>query len=140
MQQLSGVDSSFLTMETGTTFGHVSSLTLFEGASFAKRDAYTAIRGHIGSRIHLLPPCQRRLVEVPFGMDLPYWIRDPDFDLDFHIRHIAVPPPGNDEQLADLCARNIGRPLDRSNPLAELYVIEGLEGGQFVLNRPSGDR
>lgn len=133
MQQLSGVDSGFLTMETGTTFGHVSSLTLFDGASFPKGSAYRAIRDHIGSRIALIPPFRRRLVEVPFGLDLPYWIVDPDFDLDFHIRHIAVPPPGDDEQLADLAARIVGRPLDRSKPLWELYVIEGLASGDVAM-------
>jgi WS/DGAT/MGAT family acyltransferase len=133
MQQLSGIDTSFLTMETGTTFGHVSSLTLFDGGSFPEGGAYRAIRDHIASRIPLLPPFRRRLVEVPFGLDLPYWIRDPDFDLDFHIRHIAVPPPGDDEQLADLTARIIGRPLDRSKPLWELYVIEGLASGDVAM-------
>ncbi len=133
MQQLSGLDTGFLTMETGTTFGHVSSLTLFDGASFPDGGAYTAIRDHIAARVPAIPPFRRRLVEVPFGLDLPYWILDPDFDLDFHVRHIAVPPPGGDEQLADLTARIIGRPLDRAKPLWELYVIEGLASGDVAM-------
>ena len=67
---------------------------------------------------------------MPFGLDHPYWIEDPDFDLDFHIRETAVPPPGGDDQLAELVARICARPLDRAHPLWELYVIHGLEGGR----------
>jgi WS/DGAT/MGAT family acyltransferase len=76
---------------------------------------------------------RRRLVEVPFGIDHPYWIEDPQFDLDFHVRHTAVPPPGDDDQIAELVARIIGRPLDRSRPLWETYVVEGLPGNKFAL-------
>ena len=65
-------------------------------------------------RLHLLEPLRRRLVNVPVGLDHPFWIEDPDFDLDFHVRHTAVPPPGDDEQLSELIARLIARPLDRS--------------------------
>lgn len=133
MQQLSGLDTSFLNMETATTFGHVSSLTLYEGGSFKPGNAYPLIRDHVGSRVSLLPPFRRRLVEVPFGLDLPYWIDDTSFDLDFHVRHIAVPPPGDDRQLAELTGRIIGRPLDRARPLWELYVIEGLTSGDVAM-------
>ena len=64
--------------------------------------------------MHLLPPLRRRLVDVPFGLDLPYWVEDPHFDLDFHIRETAVPPPGDDRQLAETVARIFARPLDRT--------------------------
>jgi diacylglycerol O-acyltransferase len=67
------------------------------------------------------------------NLDHPYWIEDPDFDLDFHVRHTAVPPPGTDEQLADLVARIVGRPLDRARPLWETYVIEGLSNERFAV-------
>jgi WS/DGAT/MGAT family acyltransferase len=76
---------------------------------------------------------KQRLVEIPLGLDLPYWIDDPDFDLDFHIRHVAVPPPGDHAQLAALVGRLIGRPLDRARPLWELNVIESIEGGDVAL-------
>ena len=83
--------------------------------------------------LHLLPPFRWRLVEVPLGLDQPYWVEDPAFDLDFHIRESAVPPPGDDRQLAETVARIFARPLDRSRPLWELYVIQGLEGGRVAM-------
>ena len=131
MQQLTGVDSTFLYMESPTTFGHVSSLIIYggenvEGATFENAKALFA------ERLHLLDPMRRKLVEVPFDLDHPYWIEDPDLDLDFHIRQTAVAPPGTDEQLAELVSRLIARPLDRSRPLWELYVIYGLEGGRVA--------
>jgi WS/DGAT/MGAT family acyltransferase len=86
----------------------------------------------IRERLHLLAPLRRRLVEVPFGLDLPYWIEDDRFDLDFHVRHHAVPAPGTDEQVAEVISRIVARHLDRSRPLWELYVIEGLAGGRIA--------
>jgi hypothetical protein len=81
----------------------------------------------------MLPPFRWKLAEVPFGIDLPYWIEDPDFDLDFHIRETAVPPPGDDPQIAETVARIASRPLDRSRPLWELYLVHGLSGGRVGL-------
>ena len=81
----------------------------------------------------MLPPFRWRLKEVPFGIDLPYWVEDPDFDLDFHIRESAVPPPGDDRRLAETVARIFARPLDRSRPLWELYLIQGLQDGRAAL-------
>jgi diacylglycerol O-acyltransferase / wax synthase len=131
MQQLTGVDASFLYMESPTTFGHVSSLILYDpkGTDAA---GYEETKRLFGERLHLLEPMRRRLVTVPFDLDHPYWIEDPDLDLDFHIRQTAVPPPGTDEQLAELVSRLIARPLDRSRPLWELYVIYGLESGHIA--------
>jgi len=87
----------------------------------------------VSERLHLLPPFRWRLVSVPFGLDLPYWVEDPAFDLDFHIRESAVPPPGDDRRLAETVARIFARPLDRSRPLWELYLIQGLEGGRVAM-------
>ena len=69
------------------------------------------------------------MVEVPFSLDYPYWLEDPDFDLDFHVRELALPPPGANGKLAEQIARILSRPLDRSRPLWELYLIHGLEHG-----------
>ncbi len=129
MQQLSGLDASFLHMETPATFGHVSSVALLDPSSAKGHLDPDEIKQLLEGRLHLLPPFRRRLVEVPFGLDHPYWIEDPDFDLDFHVRHIALPRPGNRHQLAEQVARLAARPLDRSRPLWELYLIEGLENG-----------
>lgn len=126
MQQLSGLDNSFLSMETSTMYGHVTSLAIFEPDAAL---TFEAVKELVASRIHLVPPFRRRLVDVPLGLDHPYWIEDPHFDLDFHIRRIAVPPPGDEYQLAELSARIAARHLDRARPLWEMYIIEGLEGG-----------
>jgi WS/DGAT/MGAT family acyltransferase len=133
MEQLSGLDASFLQQEQGNTFGHVSFLAIYDAASFGARGPYAAIRAAIEQRIHLVPLMRRRLAEIPFDLDLPYWIEDPDFDLDFHLRHVAVPPPGGYDQLSALVGRMIGRRLDRSRPLWELNVIESIEGGEVAI-------
>jgi WS/DGAT/MGAT family acyltransferase len=132
VQQLTGLDAGFLYMESPSSFGHVSSLVVYERPDddFQPYEAFTA---QIASRLHLLGPFRRRLVQVPLGLDRPYWINDPDFDLEFHVRHIAIPPPGGTEQLATQVARIISRPLDRSRPLWEAYVFEGLAGGDFAV-------
>jgi diacylglycerol O-acyltransferase / wax synthase len=132
LQQLTGVDASFLNLETNAAFGHVSSLNIFDPGDVPGAAGFEATKSLIAERIEQLAPFRRRLVEVPMGLDLPYWTDDPDFDLDYHVRHHAVPPPGTDEQLAEVVARIVARPLDRRRPLWELYVIEGLEGGRIA--------
>ena len=133
MKQLTGIDASFLYMETSASFGHVSGLSIFERPDVEGWSAYQALRDQIEHRMPLLEPLRRRVVEVPFELDHPYWIRDPDFDLDYHLRETAIPPPGDDAQLANLVARIVGRPLDRSHPLWEAYVIEGLADDRFAI-------
>lgn len=136
VQQLSGLDASFLHMETSRTFGHVSSLSIYERPRGKDFDPFEALRAQVAGRLHLIEPLRRRLIAVPFGLDRPYWITDADFDLDFHVRHLGLARPGTAEQLTEQVARIIARPLDRTKPLWELYVIEGLESGDFaVLNK-----
>lgn len=133
LTQLSGVDASFLYLETGRSFGHVNSILLFDRPDDPSFDPYVEYRSRMERAVADFLPLRRRLVEVPFGLDHPYWTEDPEFDLDFHIRHVAVPPPGGRAELDALVARLIGRPLDRSKPLWEAYVIEGLEDDQFAV-------
>jgi diacylglycerol O-acyltransferase / wax synthase len=133
MKQLSGLDATFLHMETPSQFGHVAGLSIYARPDTPRYDPYTAWRNQIEQRLHLLEPLRRRLVEVPLGLDHPFWIDDPNFDLDFHVRHTAVPPPGNDEQIGNLVARIIGRPLDRTRPLWLSYVIEGVADDRFAV-------
>jgi len=132
VKQLTGLDATFLYMETAKQFGHVSGLSILSKPR-PDYDPLAAWRAQVESRLHLLEPLRRKLVSVPLGLDHPLWIEDPDFDLDYHVRHTGVPPPGNDEQLGDVIARIVGRPLDRNRPLWESYVIEGLEGDRFAI-------
>ena len=133
MKQLSGVDASFLYMESASQFGHVTGLSIFQRPDEPGWSAYDAFRRTLERRLPVLEPLRRRVVEVPLELDHPYWIEDPDFDLDYHLRETAVPPPGDDGRLADVVARIIGRPLDRAHPLWEAYVIEGLSGDRFAV-------
>ncbi|MEK7422840.1 MAG: wax ester/triacylglycerol synthase family O-acyltransferase [Actinomycetota bacterium] len=132
MRQLSGIDVSFLNMETSSTFGHVSSLNIYDPSGVPGGAGLEATKRIILERIDQLAPFRRRLVEVPLGLDLPYWVEDPDFDIDFHVRHHAVPPPGTAEQLGEVVSRIVARPLDRGRPLWELYVIEGVDDGRLI--------
>ncbi len=133
MLQLSGLDTAFLNMETRTTFGHVATLMLFDAAGFRGSSPFAATRSHFEACARRLPPLYRRLVEVPFGLDRPYWIDEGEVDIDFHVRHIGVPPPGTTAQLAELIAHLVERPLDRNRPLWDLHVIEGLESNEVAL-------
>ena len=132
MRQLSGIDASFLNMETGSAFGHVASLNIYDPTGAPGGAGLEATKQTILERIDLLAPFRRRLVEVPLGLDLPYWIEDPNFDIDFHVRHHAVPPPGTPQQLCEAISRIVARPLDRARPLWELYVIEGFDEGRLI--------
>jgi WS/DGAT/MGAT family acyltransferase len=134
MRQLTSLDAQFLALESGSHTGHVGGIAILDpatapGGSFTCAD----LRGLLRERLPLLPPFRWRLAEVPFGLDYPYWIDDPDFDLDYHVREIALAKPGSDAQLAAQVARIHSRPLDRSRPLWELYLIEGLESGHTAL-------
>ena len=128
MKQLTGLDASFLNMETPNTFGHVTGLMLFDRPS-PDFDPYAAVYEKYASLVGELEPMRRRLVEVPFGLDKPYWVFDPHFDIDYHIREISIARPGLVDQLADQVCRIVGRPMDRSRPLWEVYVIDGLANG-----------
>ena len=92
-------------------FGHVGGLAIYDPASAPKGElTIRDVCQRISERIHLLPPFTQKLVTIPLGLDLPYWIEDPEFDIDFHVRDIGLPPPGNYHQLAEQVARNHGSP------------------------------
>jgi WS/DGAT/MGAT family acyltransferase len=119
-------------METPTTFGHVTGLMIFERPS-PDYDPYAAVYAKYASLVGELEPLRRRVVEVPFGLDHPYWVFDPAFDLDFHIRELHLARPGLVDQLAEQVCRIVGRPMDRGRPLWEVYVIDGLQDGRWAL-------
>jgi len=133
MQQLTGLDAAFLAMETASVFGHVGSVCVLDPSTAPEPLTLERLTSLIDDRLHLIPPFRRRLVEVPLGLDQPYWIEDPDFDIEFHVRELALPEPGDDRQLADQAARLHARPLDRGRPLWELYLIHGLAGGRKAI-------
>jgi diacylglycerol O-acyltransferase / wax synthase len=130
MQQLSALDAAFLSMETPQQFGHVCSLVVLDATCSASGDVHGDLVRAFQARQDLLGVYRRKLAMVPLDLDRPYWVEDPDLDLDFHIRALALPAPGTDEQLGEQVARIIARPLDRARPLWEWYVITGLERGR----------
>src|SRR5947208_3692562 len=134
MHQPTSLDAQFLALETSRQSGHVGGLAILDPESRpgAPLD-FAAIQELIAERLPLLPPMRWRLAEVPLGLDYPYWVDDPDFDLEFHVREIALPAPGNEAQLAEQVARIVARPLDRRRPLWELYLIHGLEDGHAAV-------
>jgi len=134
VRQLTSLDAQFLAVESARTYGHVGGFAVYDPATApgGKLEMEDLCR-LVDARLHLLPPFRWRLRQVPFGLDLPYWVEDPDFDLDFHLRESAVPPPGDDRRAAETVARIFARPLDRARPLWELYLIHGLERGRVAL-------
>jgi diacylglycerol O-acyltransferase / wax synthase len=126
MQQLTGLDASFLALETTTTTGHVGGLSVLDPAGIPKPLTLARLTDVIAERIPLVPVLRRKLLNVPLGLDQPYWIDDPDFDIEYHVREIALPRPGSDAQLTEQVSRLHARPLDRSKPLWEIYLITGL--------------
>lgn len=134
MRQLTSLDAQFLALETARQTGHVGGLAILDTSTRpGGKLACSDMQDLLAERLPLLPPMRWRLTEVPLGLDYPYWVDDPDFDLHFHVRELALAPPGADNQLADQVARIISRPLDRSRPLWELYVIHGLESGHTAV-------
>jgi diacylglycerol O-acyltransferase / wax synthase len=126
MQQLTGLDASFLALETPTTTGHVGGLCVLDPSTAAKRLSLARLTEVLAERLPLVPVLRRKLLQVPLGLDQPYWIDDADFDIEYHVREIALPRPGSDAQLNEQVSRLHARPLDRSRPLWEIYLITGL--------------
>ncbi len=108
---------------------HVASTSIFEGPA----PTHEEFRGHIASRLHLVPRFRQKLRFVPFDQGRPVWVDDPYLNLDYHVRQSALPAPGSDEQLRNLAARIFSQQLDRSKPLWELWLVEGLDDGRFAI-------
>jgi WS/DGAT/MGAT family acyltransferase len=128
MQQLSGLDASFLYLETPNAPMHIGGLAIYDPSTApGGKVTFKGILANTEKRLHLARCFRQKVVRVPFDLDHPYWIEDPNFDLEFHVRHIALPKPGDWRQLCIQVARLHARPLDLSRPLWEMYVIEGLD-------------
>jgi len=128
MDQLSPMDASFLYFETANAPMHIGGLTIYDQSTVEGGVlGFKRILENYETRLHLARSFRQRIVHVPMNLDHPYWIEDPNFDIEFHVRHIALPKPGNWRQLCIQVARLHARPLDISRPLWEFTVIEGLD-------------
>ncbi|MDQ1374665.1 MAG: diacylglycerol O-acyltransferase / wax synthase, partial [Actinomycetota bacterium] len=133
MERMTGLDASFLYFETPTMHMHVCATIIFDPSTVKGGYSFDNVRKFIEGRLHLVEPFRRRLVSVPFNLHHPVWVEDPDFDLDYHLRRIGLPSPGTQEQLAEIAGDIASRPLDRSKPLWEMWIVEGLEDGNVAV-------
>jgi len=127
--RLTAIDASFLAQEGPVAHMHVGAVMIFEGPPPAYDDFVNQIR----SRLHLVPRYRQKLAFPPVETGRPLWVDDASFNLEYHVRHTALPAPGSDEQLRALAARVHSQRLDRSKPLWETWLVQGLEGNRFAL-------
>jgi diacylglycerol O-acyltransferase len=127
--RLTALDTGFLHLERSGAHMHVAAIFVFEGDP----PAYDELVEAIEARMHLVPRYRQKLAHVPLGQGRPVWVDDPHFNARYHLRHSALPAPGSDEQLKNLAGRLFALPLDRTKPLWELNLVEGLDGGRFAI-------
>ena len=127
--RLTAVDASFLAQEGPNSHMHVGAVLIFEGPPPDYDDFCNQIR----SRLHLVPRYRQKLAVPPLETGRPLWVDDPNFNLEYHVRHTALPSPGSEEQLRNLAARVHSQQLDRAKPLWETWLVQGLEGNRFAL-------
>jgi diacylglycerol O-acyltransferase / wax synthase len=133
MQRLSGLESLFLNLESPRWPMHGAGIAILDPTTAPDGFSFATLRRTLEERVHLLAPLRRRLVEVPLGLAQPYWVEDPDFDLASHLHRVAVPAPGGSRELAELVTELAERPLDRRQPLWEMWYVEGLEQGHVAI-------
>lgn len=133
MERLTGLDGAFLSFESPTTHLHILGALLFDPSGVDGGLEFGQVRDMVASRLHLVPPFRQRLLEVPFGLQHPAMVDDPDFDIEYHVRRVALPAPGGLGELAEMVADIASRPLDRTRPLWEFHVVEGLIRGYLAL-------
>ncbi|NLE78672.1 MAG: wax ester/triacylglycerol synthase family O-acyltransferase [Rhodococcus sp.] len=136
MQRLSGLDASFLYLETSSQLMHVCGLIELDGSTIPGGYQFDKLKSELAARSATMPGFRRKLQDSRLNLDHPVWVEDADFDIDRHCHRIAVPAPGGRDELADLCGHLASQPMDRSRPLWEMWVIEGLEnGGVAVMSK-----
>jgi diacylglycerol O-acyltransferase len=131
-QRLTGFDAGFLYQETSAAHMHTLKVAVLDPSTVPGGYSFSLVHDVLSSRLHLLPPFTRRIVPVPFGLNHPVWVEDPDFDLEDHVFRVSAAAPGGPRQLGDVISRVAGRPLDRDKPLWEIHVVEGLERGHVA--------
>ena len=129
MDRLSSTDASFLTQETSASHMHVGAIAIFEGPP----PSYDELLSHLGSRLPLIPRFRQKLAFSPIQTGRPFWVDDPSFDLGYHVRHSALPAPGSRGQLRQMVARVFSQPLDRTKPLWELWLVQGMKRKRFAI-------
>src|SRR5450631_1031770 len=133
MNHLSGIDAAFLHLESPEMPMHVGSLHVLELPLDYSGDFFEAVKASLALRLHLADVFTRKLALMPFDLSNPVWVEDEDIDLDYHVRHITLPKPGSNTQLQQYVARLHSSLLDRSRPLWEFFVIDGLRSGEVAL-------
>ena len=133
MNHLSGLDATFLHFETAEMPMHVGSLNVLDLPKGYKGDFYEDAKAYMASRIHLADVFTRKLALMPFDLSNPVWVDEEDLDIDYHVRHVTLPKPGTNRQLQQYVARLHSSLMDRSRPLWEFYIIDGLQSGQVAL-------
>jgi diacylglycerol O-acyltransferase len=133
MQRLSGLDASFLYLETPSQVLHVCGLMTLDGSTVPGGYTFAKLKARLEERVGVIPAFRRKLHNPLWNLSHPVWIEDDDFDLDHHVHRIGVPAPGDRAELAELCAHIAGQQLDRAQPLWQLHVIEGLADGQIAV-------
>jgi hypothetical protein len=126
--RLTAIDASFLHQEGDNSHMHVGAVTMFEGPPPDFEEFLDSLR----VRLHLVPRYRQKLAEAPLQTGRPVWVDDPNFNLEYHVRQTALPPPGSEDQLMRLASRVFSQQLDRSKPLWETWLVEGLEGNRFA--------
>jgi len=129
LDRLTALDTTFLHLEDGTAHMHVASVLIFEG----RAPGHDEVLEHIVGRLHLVPRYRQRLAAVPLGQGRPVWADDPHFNPSYHVRHTALPAPGDDAALKRLAGRLFAQQLDRSKPLWELWLVDGVGGDHFAM-------
>ncbi len=129
LDRLTSIDASFLHQEGNASHMHIGGVLLFEGPA----PAFVEFLDHVRGRLHLVPRYRQKLATPPLETGRPLWVDDPDFNLEYHVRHTALPSPGTEEQLFLLTSRIVSQQLDRSKPLWENWLVEGLQDGRFAL-------
>lgn len=133
MQRLSGLDASFLYFETRSQLLHVCGLIVLDVSGMEDGYSFEALRTELRRRITAMPPFRRKLHDSLLNVDHPVWVEAEDFDIDHHLHRVGIPEPGGDHELAELCAHLGSQPIDRSMPLWQMYVIEGLPDGRVAV-------
>jgi diacylglycerol O-acyltransferase / wax synthase len=133
MERLSGLDSAFLSMETPSMHFHVAIAAVIDPSTMRQPYEFGALKAFIARRLMGDAAFRRRIVEVPFRLNHPIWVEDPHLDLDRHVHRHVLPAPGGPRELTELTGAIVGEPLDRTRPLWEIHVVEGLHDGNVAL-------